>query len=63
VAGLIVTTLKSIWEGRIDSCRRIDGPSPIIEVNAEHRLALLDKPDGWRTRMSISRFFSRADTA
>jgi hypothetical protein len=36
------------WEGRIDSFRRVDGARPIIEVTAEHRLALLDRIDGWR---------------
>lgn len=36
------------WEGRIDSFRRVDGDEPVIEVNAEHRMVLLDKTDGWR---------------
>ncbi len=36
------------WEGRIDSFRRVDGPNPIIEVSAEHKMALMDRADGWR---------------
>jgi len=47
------------WEGRIDSFRRVDGSSPIIEVNAEHRMVLLDRPDGWRyTHEHQQRFFA-----
>jgi hypothetical protein len=36
------------WEGYMGRGRRVDGSLPIIEINAEHRLAELDKPDGWR---------------
>lgn len=61
-AGVVVTTPEINWEGRMDSCRRLDGPAPIIEVNAEHRLALLDKPDGWRyTHEHQQQFFAGDD--
>ena len=47
------------WEGRIDSFRRVDGKEPIIEVNAEHRMVLLDRTDGWRyTHEHQQQFFS-----
>jgi hypothetical protein len=36
------------WEGRMDNVRRVDGNDPTIEVNAEHRLILLDESDAWR---------------
>lgn len=36
------------FEGEISNIRRRDGREPAIEVNAEHRLALLDQVDGWR---------------
>jgi hypothetical protein len=44
----LLTTPETLWEGRIDSFRRSDGSLPLIEVVAEHRLALLDRTDGWR---------------
>lgn len=36
------------WEGVISNIRRRDGRAPLIEVNADDRLAMLDKVDGWR---------------
>lgn len=36
------------WEGEISNIRRVDGREPLIEVNADDRLAMLDKVDGWR---------------
>lgn len=44
----LVDTPEIEWEGRMDSVRRVDGHNPIIEVNAEHRLVMLDQTDGWR---------------
>jgi len=44
----LVATPEINWEGRIDIIRRVDGLKPIIEVNAEHRLVMLDKTDTWR---------------
>lgn len=61
-AGVLVTTPEINWEGRIDSCRRVDGANPVIEVNAEHRLSLMDKPDGWRyTHEHQQQFFAGDD--
>jgi hypothetical protein len=46
------------WEGRIDNVRRVDGAEPVIEVNAEHRMILLDQSDGWRcTHEHQQRFY------
>lgn len=45
---LLVAATEIIWEGRIDSFRRVDGSAPLIEVTAEHRLAMLDRSDDWR---------------
>lgn len=36
------------WEGRIDAIRRQDGAQPLIQVDAEHRLVLLEQADDWR---------------
>jgi hypothetical protein len=55
----LVDTPEINWEGRIDTMRRVDGVSPIIEVNAEHRLAMLDRSDGWRyTHEHQQQFFA-----
>lgn len=35
------------FEGRMDKVQRRDGGQPTIEVNAEHRLVILDGTDGW----------------
>lgn len=47
-SGQLVATPEVNWEGRIDSCRRIDGEVPAIEISAEFRLVLIDRMDGWR---------------
>lgn len=47
-AGQLLATPEINWEGRIDSCRRVDGASPVIEVTAEFRLIVIDSADGWR---------------
>ncbi len=56
----LVATPEIKWEGRIDAIRRVDSPdNPIIEVNAEHRMVLLDQTDGWRyTHEHQQQFFS-----
>lgn len=47
------------WEGRIDATRRIDGPEPVVEINAEHRSITLDQVDGWRyTNEHQAQFYS-----
>jgi hypothetical protein len=43
----LLDTPETNWEGRIDSIRRVRGSRPLIEVKAEHRLALLDQSDDW----------------
>jgi len=49
------------WEGRVDSFRRVDSEAPIIEVSAEHKLALLDRADEWRyTHEHQQEFFPSA---
>jgi hypothetical protein len=44
----LLDTPEIFWEGRNDSFRRSDGGVPVIEVTGEHRMALLDRTDGWR---------------
>ena len=44
----LVDTPEINWEGYIDSVRRVDGPTPVIQVNAESRLLLMDRPNMWR---------------
>jgi hypothetical protein len=61
-AGAQVATPEINWEGRIDSCRRVDGSTPLIEVNAEYRLSLVDQTDGWRyTHEHQQQFFAGDD--
>ncbi len=61
-AGQLVATPEINWEGRIDSCRRVDGSAPLIEVNAEYRLAVVDGVDGWRyTHEHQQQFFPGDD--
>lgn len=61
-AGAQVATPEINWEGRIDSCRRVDGSAPLIEVNAEYRLSLIDQVDGWRyTQEHQQQFFAGDD--
>lgn len=44
----LIANPEEHWIGYMDRGRRVDGAQPIIEINAEHRLALLDRSDGWR---------------
>lgn len=46
--GALVDDPEINWEGRIDQIARVDGASPVVEVNAEHRLIVLDEADGTR---------------
>ena len=46
--GALVDDPEINWEGRIDQIARVDGANPIVEVNAEHRLIVLDEADGTR---------------
>lgn len=46
--GALVTDPEINWEGRIDQIARVDGANPVVEVNAEHRLIVLDEADGTR---------------
>lgn len=44
----LLATPEINFEGEISNILRKDGAESVIEVNAEHRLALFDKNDGWR---------------
>lgn len=44
----LLATPEIDFEGEISNIRRIDGSEPAIEVNAVHRLRMLDQVDGWR---------------
>lgn len=46
--GQLLATPETNFEGEIGSVRRVDGADPRIIVTADHRLAILDQPDGWR---------------
>lgn len=46
--GLLAAEPEINFEGEISNIRRVDGREPVIEVNADSRLALLDQVDGWR---------------
>ncbi len=50
------------WEGRIDSIRRVDGAEPRIEVNAEHRMVILEKTTGLRRTNEHQQQFYAGDT-
>ena len=41
----------------MSNIRRADGRQPLIEVNAEHRLVMLDRADGWRFTDQHQRLF------
>ena len=46
-------------EGRISKIRRRDSDEPLIEVDCEHRLVILEKSSGWRyTTQHQDKFFS-----
>lgn len=59
--GQIVATPEVYWEGRMDNIRRVYGASPVIEVNAEHRLVMMDQPDGWRYTHEHQQLFYTGD--
>lgn len=61
-SGSLVGEPEVEWEGRIDSVRRRDGFEPSIEVNAEHRLAILEKESGWRFTHEHQQQFYAGDT-
>jgi hypothetical protein len=44
----LLATPEINFEGEISNIRRVDGPEPMIEVNADSRLIMLDQNDGWR---------------
>lgn len=46
--GQLLADPEILFEGEISNIRRVDGKEPIIEVNAENRLSMLDRTDGWR---------------
>jgi len=45
---VLLATPEVNWEGEISNIKRVDGERPLIEVNADHRLVMLDQADGWR---------------
>lgn len=47
-AGQLLATPEVNFEGEISNIRRVDGKEPIIEVNADNRLIMLEQNDGWR---------------
>ena len=59
--GALVATPEINWEGRIDSIRRVDGETPLIEVSAESRMILLDKADGYRYTQEHQQLFFAGD--
>lgn len=61
-AGALIATPEINWEGRIDSCKRVDGSAPVIEVAAEFRLTLIDQVDGWRYTHEHQQQFFPGDT-
>lgn len=60
-SGQLVATPEINFEGRIDTCTRIDGKQPVIRVAVEHRLVLLDRPDGWKYTHSHQQQFYAGD--
>lgn len=46
--GALLDAPEINFEGEMSNIRRVFGKEPIIEVNAEHRLIVLDASDGWR---------------
>lgn len=57
----LIDTPEINWEGRIDSIRRVDGREPIIEVNGEHRMVFINRPDGWRYTHEHQQLFFAGD--
>jgi hypothetical protein len=61
--GQLVDTPETNFEGEISNIRRSDGPEPVIEVNADHRMVILDQNDGWRwTHEHQQEFYPAAPT-
>ncbi len=58
----LIDTPEIFWEGRVDSFRRVDGAKPIIQLVTEHRLAALDRIDGWRFTHEHQQQFYAGDT-
>jgi hypothetical protein len=58
----LIDTPEINWEGYIDSVRRVDGPTPVIQVNAESRLLLMDRPNMWRNTHQHQQQFFAGDT-
>jgi hypothetical protein len=58
----LVDTPEINFEGRVDTCNRVDGPQPVIRISVEHRLVLLDRPDGWKSTNSHQQQFYPGDT-
>jgi hypothetical protein len=46
--GQLLATPEVNWEGEISSILRVDGATPRIDVNADNRMILLEREDGWR---------------
>jgi hypothetical protein len=61
-SGQLVATPEINWEGRIDGINRLDSAEPYIQVQAENRMVLLDRPNGWRyTHEHQQQFFAGDD--
>lgn len=60
--GELIAQPEINWEGRIDSVRRVDGPEPRIEVNADHRMLILDKRTELRRTDAHQQQFFAGDT-
>lgn len=58
----LIATPEVNWEGYIDSVRRVDGPTPAIQVSAESRLLLMDRPNMWRNTHQHQQQFFAGDT-
>jgi hypothetical protein len=43
----LIDTPEESFRGRIDSFSRQDGQAPIVKMIVEHRLAVIDRVDGW----------------
>lgn len=46
--GVLIADPEILFEGEISNIQRRDGRNPSITVNAENRLSMLDRTDGWR---------------
>jgi hypothetical protein len=47
-SGALLEDPEVLFEGEISNIRRMDGKESAIEVNAENRLTMLERVDGWR---------------